>query len=153
MRRYGFVSAAIAAGLLATLGASQAQMIMFDPAVHRLEDMEELVLGSKDNNFYMEPKEYRLKVGQGYRWEIKAETDFEYKLIAPDFFRNIFIRKIEAEDIEISTPTLEKISFEDVGEAELVFVAIRPGTYEFGVQNMKARGMVGKIIVEASDDR
>jgi len=35
----------------------------------------------------------------------------------------------------------------------LVFVAIRPGTYEFGVQNMKVRGMVGKIIVEASDDR
>jgi hypothetical protein len=35
---------------------------------------------------------------------------------------------------------------------ELVFVAIRPGTYEFGVQNMKERGMVGEIIVEADGD-
>jgi len=152
MQRYGLVSAAVAAGLLATFGVSQAQMIMFDPAVHHLEDMEELVLGSKDNNFYMEPKEYRLKVGQGYRWEIKAETDFESEPIAPAFFRNIFIRKIEAEDIEISTPTLEKIAFEDVGEAELTFVAIRPGTYEFAIEDMGERGMVGRIIVEASED-
>jgi len=141
-----------AAVCMAWLGMAHAQM-MFDPAVHKLEDMDPLILGSKDNSFHMEPKEYRLTVGQGYRWEIRAETDFEYGVVAPEFFRNIFIRKIEAEEIEISTPTFEKISFEDVGEAELVFVAIRPGTYEFGVQSMKARGMVGKIIVEASDDR
>lgn len=151
MRKLGIVLAASAAGLIASLGMSQAQLL-FDPSVHHLEDMEELVLGSEDNNFHMEPKEYRLIVGQGYRWEIKAETDFEYGVVAPEFFRNIFIRKIEAEEIEISTPTLEKISFEDVAEAELVFVAIRPGTYEFGVENMKHRGMVGKIIVEAKDD-
>jgi hypothetical protein len=118
MRKLGIVLAAVAAGLLGSLGMSHAQL-MFDPAVHHLEDMEPLVLVSGDNSFHMEPKEYRLTVGQGYRWEIKAETDFEYDVIAPEFFRNIFIRKIEAEDIEISTPTLDKISFEDVGEAEL----------------------------------
>jgi plastocyanin len=151
MRKLGIALAAATAGLFGALGITQAQF-MFDPAVHHLEDMEPLVLGSEDNNFHMEPKEYRLKVGQGYRWEIEAATDFEYSVIAPEFFRNIFIRKIEAEEIEISTPALEKISFEDVAEAELVFVAIRPGTYEFGVENMKERGMVGKIIVEAEDD-
>ena len=151
MRNLGIMLAAGAIVLLASLGITQAQF-MFDPAVHHLEDMEPLVLGSKDNNFHMEPKEYRLKVGQGYRWEIKADTDFEYSVVAPEFFRNIFIRKIEAEEIEISTPTLEKIAFEDVAEAELVFVAIRPGTYEFGVEKMKERRMVGKIIVEADSD-
>ena len=117
MRKLGIVLAAVAAGLLGSLGMSHAQL-MFDPAVHHL----------------------------------KAETDFEYDVIAPEFFRNIFIRKIEAEDIEISTPTLYNISFEDVGEAELTFVAIRPRTYEFGVETMKQRGMVGKIIIEASGD-
>lgn len=151
IRKIGIVLAAAAAGVLGSLGMTHAQL-MFDPAVHHLKDMEPLVLGSADNNFHMEPKEYRLTVGQGYRWEIVAETDFEYGVIASEFFRNIFIRKIEAEDIEISTQTLEKISFEDVGEVELTFVAIRPGTYEFGVQNMQPRGMVGKIIVEASAD-
>lgn len=151
MRKFSIVLAAAAACLVGSFGLTQAQF-MFDPAVHHLKDMEPLILGSEDNNFHMEPKEYRLTVGQGYRWEIKAETDFEYGVVAPEFFRNIFLRKIEAEEIEISTQTLEKISFEDVGEVELVFVAIRPGTYEFGVQNMKERGMVGKIIVEADSD-
>ena len=36
------------------------------------------------------------------------------------------------------------------GEAELFFVAIRPGTYEFGPKGMIDRGIVGKIIVEAA---
>ena len=146
------VLAAGAAALIISAGTTWAQL-MFDPAVHKLEDMEPLVLGSKDNNFHMAPKEYRLKVGQGYRWEIKAETDFEYAVVAPEFFRNIFIRSIEAEEIEISTPTLEKIAFEDVGEVELTFVAIRPGTYEFGVEKMKERGMIGRIVVEAGGNR
>ena len=65
---------------------------MFDPAV-TAPGLEPLVLGSKDNNFPMAPKEHKLKVGQGYRWKIKAETDFEYGVIAPAFFRNIWIRK------------------------------------------------------------
>ena len=124
MRKFGIVLAAGAVCLMGSFGLTQAQF-MFDPAVHHLEDMEPLILGSEDNNFHMEPKEYRLTVGQGYRWEIKADTDFEYSVVAPEFFRNIFIRKIEAEEIEISTQTLEKISFEDVGEVELVFDAAR----------------------------
>jgi hypothetical protein len=31
----------------------------------------------------------------------------------------------------------------------LFFVAIRPGTYEYGSKGMMERGVVGKIIVEA----
>jgi uncharacterized cupredoxin-like copper-binding protein len=151
MQRFAIV---VAAGLVAAVisaGVALAQMI-FDPSVHKLERLEPLILGSKDSNFHMAPKEYRLKVGQGYRPKIKAETDFEYGFVAPKFFRNIWIRKVEMGDVEVKTPTLEEIEFEDVGEAELFFVAIRPGTYEFGVRNMEERGMVGTIIVESEDD-
>ena len=35
------------------------------------------------------------------------------------------------------------------GEAELFFVAIRPGTYDYGSKGMMERGVVGKIIVES----
>ena len=38
-----------------------------------------------------------------------------------------------------------------VGEAELFFVAIRPGSYEFGSRGLMDRGVVGKIIVEADE--
>lgn len=137
-----------AAALALTMAAGDAAAQFFDPAIHSLERLEPLVLGSEDNSFFMEPKEYRLKVGQGYRWLIRAETDFEYGLVAPAFFRNIWIRKVEVGDIEIKTATLDEIEFEDIGEAELFFVAIRPGTYEFGVRTMQERGMVGTIIVE-----
>lgn len=127
-------------------GAASAQF--FDPAYHRLERLEPLILGADDNSFHMEPREYRLEVGQGYRWMMRAQTDFEYGVVAPEFFRNIWIRKVEIGDVEIKTSTLDEIEFEDVGEAELFFVAVRPGTYEFGVRGMQERGMVGTIIVE-----
>jgi uncharacterized cupredoxin-like copper-binding protein len=146
MRRFAPLAALALFG--AVLAADMAPAQFFDPAIHRLERLEPLVLGSEDNSFHMEPKEYRLEVGQGYRWVIRAETDFEYGLVAPDFFRNIWIRKVEVGDVEVKTATLDEIEFEDVGEAELFFVAIRPGTYEFGVRGMQERGMVGTIVVE-----
>lgn len=99
----------------------------------------------------MSPKEYRLKVGQGYRLMIKAATEFEYGFVAPSFFRNIWIRKVEVGDVEVKMPALEEIEFENVAQAELFFVAVRPGTYEFGVRNMQERGMTGTIIVESAD--
>ena len=80
----------------------------------------------------MEPREYRLKVGQGYRWKIKASDQSEYAFVAPAFFRNIWIRKVEAGDVEIKAAILDEIEFESGGEAELFFVAVRPGTYDFG---------------------
>ena len=149
MRKLGIMLAAGATVLLASLGITQAQF-MFDPAVHHLEDMEPLVLGSKDNNFHMEPKEYRLKVGQGYRWKIVASDLTEYAFVAPEFVRNIWIRKIEAGDpeIEIKAVTFDELEFENGGEVEVFFVAVRPGTYEFGPKGLMERGMVGKIIVE-----
>jgi uncharacterized cupredoxin-like copper-binding protein len=141
-------AAVVALAILTVIGSVAASAQFFDPAIHRLERLEPLVLGAENNSFYMEPKEYRLRVGQGYRWMIRAETDFEYGLIAPEFFRNIWIRKVEVGDIEIKAATLDEIEFEDVGEAELFFVAVRLGTYQFAVRGMQERGMVGTIVVE-----
>lgn len=140
------IPAASAILVAAMLGTASAQF--FDPAYHRLERLEPLLLGAEDNSFHMEPKEYRLEVGQGYRWMMRAQTDFEYGLVAPEFFRNIWIRKVEIGDVEVKTSSLDEIEFEDVGEAELFFVAVRPGTFEFRVRGMEDRGMVGTIIVE-----
>jgi hypothetical protein len=154
MRKLATLSAM---GLLAVVsigavltGALHAQVI-FDPSVHRLVRLEPLTLGSEENNFHMEPREYRLKVGQGYRWKIKAATDFEYAFVAPVFFRNVWIRKVEIGDIEIKTGMIDEIEFEDTGEVEVFFVAIRPGAYDFGLRGMEARGVKGTIIVESEE--
>ena len=130
-------------------GSSQGQIL--DPAVHNLTRLEPLRFGSETDNSALEPKEYRLKVGQGYRWKIQATPGAEYAFVAPSFFRNIWIRKIEAGEVEIKAATLDEIEFENGGEAELFFVAIRPGTYEYGSKGMMERGVVGKIIVESGD--
>ena len=100
----------------------------------------------------MEPREYKLKVGKGYRLKISASDLNEYAFVAPAFFRNIYIRKIEVGDVEIKEPTLDEIEFEKGGEAELFFVAVRPGTFEFGPKGMMERGTVGKFIVESAGD-
>jgi hypothetical protein len=124
---------------------------ILDPAVHGLKRLEPLCFGSETDSSYLEPKEYRLKVGQGYRWKIVATPGAEYAFVAPAFFRNIWIRKVEAGDVEIKAATLDELEFENGGEAELFFVAIRPGTYEYGSKGMMERGVVGKIIVESGD--
>ena len=75
----------------------------------------------------------------------------EYAFVAPEFIRNIWIRKVEVGAVEIKAVTLDELEFENGGEAELFFVAIRPGSYEFGSRGLMDRGVVGKIIVEADE--
>ena len=53
--------------------------------------------------------------------------------------------------VEIKTVTFDELEFEDGGEAEVFFVAVRPGTYEYGPKGLMERGLVGKIIVESAD--
>jgi uncharacterized cupredoxin-like copper-binding protein len=127
-----------------------AKLQISDPAVHNLVRLEPLLLGVDNDNTKMAPMEYRLKVGQGYRWKIKASDLTEYAFVAPAFIRNIWIRKVEVGEVEIKAVTLDELEFENGGEAELFFVAIRPGTYDFGSRGLMDRRVVGKIIVEAS---
>ena len=142
---------AIAATNSLAEGSKQGQIL--DPAVHGLVRLDPLVFGGDNNSAKMEPREYRLKVGQGYRWKIQASDLSEYAFVAPNFVRNIWIRKIEVGDpaVEIKAVTFDELEFEAGGEIEVFFVAVRPGTYEYGAKGMIERGQVGKIIVESGD--
>lgn len=123
-----------------------------DPSAHGLERLEPLQLGTATDQAEMIPREYKLKVGQGYRWKIKASDLTEYAFVAPEFIRNIWIRKIEVGDpaVEIKAVTFDELEFEQGGEAELFFVAVRPGTFEYGPKGLMERGLVGKIVVESA---
>jgi hypothetical protein len=124
---------------------------IIDPSVHNLVRLEPLVFGVDNVSSKMAPLEYRLKVGQGYRWKIKASDLTEYAFVAPAFVRNIWIRKIEVGEVEIKAVTFDELEFENGGEAEIFFVVVKPGTYEYGSKGMIERGAVGKIIVESAD--
>lgn len=145
--------AVLAASVLALAGVCPSAQAQFhDPAVHNLERLEPLVLGVDNDSSRMAPTEYRLKVGQGYRWKIVASDLTEYAFVAPEFVRSIWIRKIEVGDpeVEIKVVTFDELEFENGGEVEVFFVPIRPGTYAFGPKGLMERGMVGKIIVKSA---
>ena len=129
--------------------AQAAQGQILDPAAHGLKRLEPLTLGTEQDNTHMQPAEYKLKVGQGYRWKIVASPGSEYAFVAPAFLRNVWIRKVEVGEVEIKSATLDELEFENGGEAEIFFVAVRPGTYEFGSRGLMERGIKGKIIVES----
>ncbi len=108
----------------------------------------ELKLGSETSDYDMSQKVFEMETGKAYRLEISSMGFKEYEIEAEDFFRNIWIRNIEVAGIEIDTPVIEEIEFEREGEIEIKFVPIRPGEYDFEIEGLQSKGMVGKFIVK-----
>ena len=108
----------------------------------------ELKLGSEKSDYEMSQKVFELETGKAYRLEISSMGFKEYEIEAEDFFRNIWIRSIEIEGVEIVAPVIEEIEFEREGEIEIKFVPIRPGNFEFEIEGLQHKGMVGKFIVK-----
>ncbi|MGB6967828.1 MAG: hypothetical protein WBD76_01020 [Methyloceanibacter sp.] len=152
MLRFPILAALVSLAVTLSTPGYSAEGGIVDPSVHNLTRLEPLVFGVDNDSSKMAPLEYRLKVGQGYRWKIKASDLTEYAFVAPAFVRNIWIRKIEVGEVEIKAVTFDELEFENGGEAEVFFVVIRPGTYEYGSKGMMERGVVGKIIVESAGE-
>ena len=108
----------------------------------------ELKLGSDNSDYDMSQKTFNLETGKAYRLEISSMGFKEYEFEAEDFFRNIWIRSIEIEGVELDAPVINEIEFEREGEIEIKFVPIRPGEYVFEIERLQSKGMVGKFIVK-----
>jgi len=108
----------------------------------------ELKLGSDKSDYDMSQKIFNMETGKAYRLEISSMGFKEYELEAEDFFRNIWIRSIEIDGVELDAPVINEIEFEREGEIEIKFVPIRPGEYDFEIERLQSKGMVGKFIVK-----
>ena len=108
----------------------------------------ELKLGSDKSDYDMSQKVFEMETGKAYRLEISSMGFKEYEIEAEDFFRNIWVRSIEIEGIELDVPVINEIELEREGEVEIKFVPIRPGNYEFEIEGLQSKGMVGKFIVK-----
>jgi uncharacterized cupredoxin-like copper-binding protein len=108
----------------------------------------EMQVGTGDNGFGIEPNELQMQTGQAYRLTIQAVGWHECNWEAPSFFKNTWIRKIEAGNMEIKVAYLYELEMDADGEVEVFFVPIRPGTYQFGCRGLEDRGMVGTFVVE-----
>lgn len=72
---------------------------------------------------------WELKSGTYYEFEIQGDGSQELALVGPEFFRAIWIDEIVVEGLEIRPLGLDSIEFDEAGEMEIGFVAIKPGAY------------------------
>ena len=112
------------------------------------EKLPDLVLGSEDDFFMLSENNYELVTGQSYKLKIVSSGMTEYAFQAPEFFNSIFLRKVEAGDMEIKATSLTELEFEQEGEAEIYFVPIKTGAFEFYMDGLEVKGMVGTFNVK-----
>ena len=135
-------------GMAAAMGVSSTIAVAEGDLTRRPTKLPELVLGTEDNRYHMSQKEYHLETGKSYKLEIVSSGQTEYALKAPEFFESIFLRKVEAGDMEIKAISLTELEFEQEAEAEIYFVPIKPGKFEFYAEGLEEKGMEGVFIVK-----
>lgn len=135
--------AAVAVGLLLPAAAAAEGYLAVKPIA-----LDDLVLGTEESGYGLSVEEYRLETGKAYSLKIISSGRKEYAFEAPEFFNFVWLRKIEAGDVEVKASHLYELEFEDEGEAEIYFVPIRPGTYVFRSRGLEDKGMVGRFVVK-----
>lgn len=113
----------------------------------RPTELPALVLGSDESDYAMSQSRYELETGKAYKLEIVSTGRKEYAIRAPEFFASIFLRKVEAGDMEIKAVSLTELEFEREGEAEIYFVPVKPGEFQFYSAGLEGKGMVGTFSV------
>ncbi|MDA7428474.1 hypothetical protein PGB28_08380 [Primorskyibacter aestuariivivens] len=89
-------------------------------------DLEPIQLGA---GIPLTSAPWELKSGAYYEFEIQGDGSQELALVGPEFFRAIWIDEIVVEGLEIRPLGLDSIEFDEAGEMEIGFVAIKPGNY------------------------
>ena len=113
----------------------------------RATRLDPLVL---EANLNFSVKEFRLETGKYYRWRIESTGGEEFLIQSPGLFRNSWVNQIVINDIEVKPVGggIYGIEFDDEGVADVWFVPIRPGEYEYYATGFESRGMIGKFIVK-----
>lgn len=64
------------------------------------------------------------------------------------FFRAIWVNEIVIEGIEVRPLGVDSLGFDEAGEAEISFVAIKPGSYELKVPGSSGESQKVSISIE-----
>lgn len=108
----------------------------------RPERLPDLVIGTDDTGFGLSQAAYALETGKSYRLKIVCKGQHQYALVAPDLFDNIWLRKVEAGNMEIKANRIFELEFERAAQAEIFFVPIRPGSYRMHAKGLESKGVV-----------
>ena len=102
-------------------------------------------------------KDYTIETGKYYKWHIEGDGREDFVVLAPDLFRNVWVDKIVMNGANCPTAKCETILYpggsitgfqaDDPSSADIYFIAIRPGEYEFHAKGFESRGLTGKFHV------
>lgn len=101
------------------------------------EDLPEATISS--GMPLLEEKELTLQSGKYYEWEFTSDGSQELALAGAGFLRAIWIDEIVIQGIEIRPLGLDSLEFDESGTVEISFLAIKPGTYKFGVPGRESQ--------------
>lgn len=76
-----------------------------------------------------------LKSGMLYELEIEADGTGELGLEGPGFFRAIWVNEVVVNGLEMRPFGMESVEFDEAGEMEIEFLAIKPGQYFLRIPN------------------
>lgn len=116
--------------------------------VGRPQRVPDLTIGLGDAGYEFSQEPFTFETGKGYRMWIKATGKKECAFSAPEFFSNIWFRKIEVNKVEIKLSALHEVEFEQEGSAELFFTPIKPGEFKWVCNGLEEKGLTGKFIVK-----
>lgn len=112
------------------------------------KNVPELILGSADDQFTINQKDFELIAGQGYRWKITSAAGLEYKFHT-DLFRDVWMNQIVIEDLEVHMNGAPAwLEFDSEGTIQVQFTTVRPGKYTWSVPDLADKGMKGTITVK-----
>jgi hypothetical protein len=113
-------------------------------------DLPEIVLGDTNGNDFAVPvKDITMEGGKSYRLNVTSNGGKEYKFMAPEFFRNIWMNQIVINHLEIHPyGAPHHIEFDDAGTISLEFVPIRTGTFQWWIDGLQEKGMAGTLTVK-----
>lgn len=103
------------------------QAIAQQGLVGRAVELPTLTLSSGEP---MAKEPIEIEAGVYYEIIIKADGSAEMAVSGAEFFRNLWIDEIVINDIEVRPLGIDSLEFDDEGEAEISFIAIKPGRFE-----------------------
>lgn len=142
------ILAALAAAVLALPALAQTTITLGPAGLLSRENrqkLEPLTLGAGQP---LAAGPIRLKSGFYYKLPIVSDGSQELQIAAPEFFRAIWIDEVVINNIEVRPLGLDSLEFDDEGEAEIGFVAIKPGTYTIRVPGTEAESMRVEVTIE-----
>ncbi|MFO1183629.1 MAG: hypothetical protein U1E56_02430 [Bauldia sp.] len=142
--------AALTAGLVAAAPAQAVDILATAPI-----ELAPLKMDGRKISFSV--KEYTLETGKYYKWHVEGDGVEEFTVMAPELFRNSWIAKIVMNAAECPTAKCEvelypggavyALQFDDPSSADVYFVPVRTGDFEFYAKGYQPRGMTGKFKV------